>query len=202
MSAGVRAPRKALQSCLRAGRSPHLRDTEEQDRDARCPASSGSRAAFLFAGRRSPCSPQRRRLLLSFLSCHNQKRLLPPPTGSAPARYGPKEVPTCTVILFPWEGVSLARLPDHSTQPRVAPGPAQAAAGRGLGWERRPCPCPQPQPEPPVPGPRLGCRRNFPAGAGPRCTDAPRERFPLCLSPHTQLQGTAGSQAALRVWLH
>ncbi|KAM5278949.1 uncharacterized protein RBU33_017517 isoform 2-T3 [Hipposideros larvatus] len=86
MSAGVRAPRKALQSCLRAGRSPHLRDTEEQDRDARCPASSGSRAAFLFAGRRSPCSPQRRRLLLSFLSCHNQKRLLPPPTSSAPAR--------------------------------------------------------------------------------------------------------------------
>lgn len=60
--------------------SPHVKDMEEQERDAQRSSSSGSRTCFLFflfAGCRSPSSSQRWWLLLSFLSCHNQKRLLP-----------------------------------------------------------------------------------------------------------------------------
>lgn len=90
---------------LRAG-SPHVKDTEEQDRDAQRFSSSGSRTGFLFflsAGRRSPCSSQRRWLLLSFLSCHNQKRLLPAAHRLRSARCGRRRTRSPAIAL-PGEG--------------------------------------------------------------------------------------------------
>lgn len=184
---------------LRAGRDSSFKGHRGAgERDARCSSSSGARTRFLFAGRWSPRCPQRRRLPLSFRSCHNQKRPLPPPTGSAPARYAPKEVPTCPASPFPGRQGPRPTPPPQprSRWPRPLPLPdsPQAVAGWGLGRQGAP---PPPTVWAPSHWALTGLREEGPSWRGSwvhkRSLGA---ACPGACPRHTQRRGAAASPAA------
>jgi hypothetical protein len=121
-------------------------------------SSSGARTRFLFAGCRSPCSPHSRPPPLSFLGCHNQKRLLPASRPHA-------------LLLQPGQ-VRRPGSPHLNRDPLAAGGRALASLPpcppcRVEGQTGAPPPAGSP-PEPPL-GLHLGCRRRpFAASVAPR----------------------------------